>query len=56
MVTHLASGVMGELTDLPRHDLIELLSVIWHGPDSCAFRLLSDSTDDIQETFRFTAG
>ena len=55
VVTHLASGMVGELTELPRHDLIESSSVIWHGPDSCAFRLLSDSTDDVHEICRFTA-
>src|SRR5208282_1652643 len=55
VATHLASGMVGELTELPRHDLIESSSVLWHGRESCAFRLLSDSTDDIHEIFRFTA-
>ena len=40
VVTRLASGLVGELSELPSHDMIESSSIIWHGSDSCASRLL----------------
>ena len=55
VVTRLATGLVGELSELPRNELIESSSIEWHGSDSCASKLLTDRTDDIHEVCRFTA-
>ena len=55
VVTQLAHGMVGELSELPRQELIESSSVVWHGSDSCASKLLTDRTDDVHEVCKFTA-
>ena len=55
IVTHLGTGTVGELTELPRQELIESASVIWHGSDSCATKLLTDISDDVHKACKFTA-
>jgi len=55
VVTRFSHGMVGELSESPRHELIESSSVVWHGSGSCTSRLLSDQTDDIHEVCQFTA-
>src|SRR5208282_2412684 len=55
VVTKLADGLVGELSERPTHGLIESSAVIWHKSDSCAAKLLSDITDDIHQVCTFVA-
>ena len=55
LVTRLAQGMVGELSELPRQELIESSSVLWLASDSCASKLLTDRTYDVHTVCTFTA-
>jgi hypothetical protein len=55
VVTNLAKGMVGELSESPRHDYIDSAEIKWHGRGSCAVKLLQDRSDDIHRICPFSA-
>src|SRR5664279_1188965 len=55
VVTHLARGLVGELSEMPRMAFIESAAIKWHNEDSCVASLLIDRSDQIHQRCLFTA-
>lgn len=55
IITELASGNMGELSQVPRVSFVEATDIVWHNRESCAVTLMTDVTKSVHQNCRFTA-